>query len=99
MSGKQAAFNSSLTYSLLITLTFVLEVNGRDVLADASAEVGGDDVVGVDGVGLEARAVAEGGDEAGVVGARQAQHVGADGEAPHFGDDSGERAQERDVLA
>src|SRR5919198_2474605 len=85
-------------HSSLITF-MVLEIHRRDVLADAAAEVGGDDVSRVDGVGFQGRPVAEGGDEAGVVGARQAQHVPPDGEALNLGDDLRERAQERDVLA
>src|SRR5438067_12232740 len=85
-------------YSLLIT-SFDLEINGDDVLADAATEVGGGDVVGVDCVGFESGAVAERGDEAGVVRARQAQHVEADREALNLRDDLRQAAQERDVLA
>ncbi len=68
------------------------------MLADGAAEFDDRRVGGVDGVGFEAGAVTEDGDDARDLGARQAEHVRADGEAPDLGDDADERAQPCDVF-
>src|SRR5918993_5042248 len=80
------------------SVRLIHEIDGGDVLADLAPEVCDLHVFGVDGVGVESGAVAEDGDEAGVVRARQAEHVRADGEALDLGDDADERAQAGDVL-
>src|SRR5918994_1959274 len=80
------------------SVRLVFEIDGGDVLADFAPEVCDLHVFGVDGVGVESGAVAEDGDEAGVVRARQAEHVRADGEALDLGDDADERAQPCDVF-
>src|SRR5215218_6016781 len=85
---------SSSSASLLL-----FKVYGGDVLADDAAEVRDGDVLGVDCVGFEARAVFEGHDEAGVVGARELEHVEADCEALNLWDDCGQASQHGDVLA
>ncbi len=69
------------------------------MLADGAAELGDVLVLGVRVVGFEAGAVFEGGDEPRVVGAREPEHVAADGEAAYLRDDSRESPQALDVCA
>src|SRR5919206_469780 len=79
--------------------SLIFKVYGGDVFADGAAEVCDRGVVWVDCVGVEAGSVAEGRDEAGVVGARKSQHVAADGEALNFEYHFRQAAQALDVLA
>src|SRR5215213_1960990 len=79
--------------------SLVFKVYGGDVLADGAAELGDPLVLGMRVVGFEAGAVVEGGDEPRVVGARELEHVAADGEAAYLRDESRESPQALDVLA
>jgi hypothetical protein len=78
--------------------SLVFKVHGGDVLADGATELDDGLMVGVCVVGCEPGAVLEGRDETGVVRARKAEDVSADGEGLNLGDTADERAQTLDMF-
>src|SRR5947209_15123458 len=68
------------------------------MLADIASQVCDENVFGMHGVDFERGTVAESGDEACVVGARELQQIAADAETLNLRDDGSQTLEPRDVL-
>ena len=74
------------------------EINRGDVGANCSAEISGFDMFGMDVVSLEAGAIRENGDEAGIIGAGQAKDIESYLERFRFWNFRGQIAKHRNVF-
>lgn len=71
-----------------------LEIYGSDVFGDRPAELRSFDVLGMNGVGLEAGAIAKDRDEPGVIGTRKIKHVEADRQTLQLRNNGSKTAQQ-----